>query len=222
VIWEAMKPAPPVIQILLMKNPTFNPDCRGELLPLTRAFYQRPTTDVARALLGLLLLRKHPDGDVMLRIVETEAYLGVEDPACHTYGGRSTPRVRSMWGAKGHAYIYLVYGIHHCFNVVSGGEGEAVLIRGGIVVEGEELVLKRRGTTRPVPGLCAGPGKLCQALDISRVLDGIDLCDPGSPLRILDDGVRPQPEEVGTGPRIGIDYAGEAAKWPLRFFWKLS
>jgi len=191
---------------------------------MTRAFYQRPPADVARELLGRVLLREHPDGVVALRITETEAYLGSQDPACHTFGGRKTPRVRTMWGEKGHAYVYLIYGIHHCFNAVCGGEeeGAAVLVRGGVVLDGKRLVLKRRKKSTASPGLCDGPGKLCQALEITRELDGLDLCDPASPLRILDDGLRLPPEMISAGKRIGIDYAGEAAKWPLRFFWKLS
>ncbi len=155
----------------------------------------------------------------MARIVETEAYLGVEDPACHTFGGRKTARVRSMWGEKGRAYVYLIYGIHHCLNAVCGGPGEAaaVLIRGAVVLEGQDLAFQRRGQIRDLRRLSDGPAKLCRALAISREEDGVDLCDPVSPLLLLDDGFRPNEDALERGPRIGIDYAGEAVSWPLRF-----
>jgi DNA-3-methyladenine glycosylase len=205
-----MKPAPPVTHMVeLMNSPQV----------LARDFYQRTTEHVARELLGKLLLRTDAGGDVVLRLTEVEAYLGIDDPACHTYGGRRTPRIETMWGEAGHAYVYLVYGIHSCLNVVTVGPGrpEAVLIRAGVVEEGLEYVRARRGAKVGEGSLTDGPGKLCQALAITRSDDGVDLCAPDSALRICDDGVEFGEDRVQRTPRVGVEYAGEAASWPLRF-----
>jgi DNA-3-methyladenine glycosylase len=186
---------------------------------LTRDFYQRTTEVVARELLGKLLVRTDAGGDVVLRLTDVEAYLGIVDPACHTFGGRRTPRTETMWGEAGHAYVYLVYGLHSCLNVVTVGPGrpEAVLIRGGVVEEGIDLVRIRRGPRVGERSLTDGPGKLCQGLAISRSDDGIDLCAPDSVLRICDAGTEVPEDRVRRLPRVGVDYAGEAALWPLRF-----
>jgi DNA-3-methyladenine glycosylase len=186
---------------------------------LERDFYQRTTEVVARELLGKLLVRTHAGGDVVLRVTEVESYLGVDDPACHTFGGRRTPRTETMWGEAGHAYVYLVYGLHSCLNVVTVGpeRPEAVLIRGGVVVEGLEVVRVRRGPRVGERSLTDGPGKLCQALAISCSDDGIDLCAADSALRICDDSFEVPEDRVQRLPRVGVDYAGEAASWPLRF-----
>jgi DNA-3-methyladenine glycosylase len=185
---------------------------------LARDFYQRTTKVVARELLGKLLVRTHPDGVTVLRLTEVEAYLGVDDPACHTFGGRRTARTETMWGEAGHAYIYFVYGLHNCLNIVTVGpeRPEAVLVRGGAVVEGVDLVRARRGPRVGERALTNGPGKLSQALAITRAEDGIDLCSLESTLRICDDGVEIPENRVRRLPRVGVDYAGEAASWPLR------
>jgi DNA-3-methyladenine glycosylase len=174
---------------------------------LARDFYKRTTEVVARDLLGKLLLRDHPDGVTVLRLTEVEAYLGIDDPGTET-----------MWGEAGHAYVYLVYGLHSCLNVVTVGPGrpEAVLIRGGTVEEGMRLVRSRRGSNVGEGLLTDGPGKLCRALAITRGDNGIDLCSPDSALRICDDGVDIPEGQVQRLPRVGVDYAGEAASWPLR------
>ncbi len=174
---------------------------------------------MARELLGKLLIRKHADGNVVLRLTEVEAYLGIEDPACHTYGSRRTSRTETMWGEAGHAYVYLVYGLHSCLNVVTAGAGqpEAVLVRGGVVEDGHDLVRVRRGTRVGERSLTDGPGKLCQALAISRSDDGADLCGSETTLKICDDGFEVPESQVLESPRVGVDYAGEAATWPLRF-----
>ena len=127
-----------------------------------------------------------------------------------------------MWGPPGRAYIYLVYGLHHCLNAVTGPAGSpgAVLVRGGVPVVGGELIRARRGPGPPSARLTDGPGKLCQALALSRAEDGLDLCDRGSGLCLVDDGVPVPDAEVERTPRIGIAYAGEAASWPLRFLWR--
>lgn len=187
-----------------------------ELDPLPRGFYQRPTVTVARELLGKLLIRVAPDGPAAVRLTEVEAYLGVADAACHTFGGRRTPRTDVMWGEAGFAYVYLIYGIHHCLNVVTVGEGhpEAVLVRGGVQVSGEGLLRERR---RGAKDLCGGPGKLCQAMAVTRDLNGGDLCDRASGLFLADDGCRFHLARVSRLPRVGVHYAGEAAQWQLRF-----
>jgi DNA-3-methyladenine glycosylase len=185
---------------------------------LARDFYKRTTEVVARELLGKLLVRTDADGDVVVRLTEVESYLGFEDPACHTYGGRRTPRTETMWGEAGHAYVYLVYGLHSCLNVVTVGPGqpEAVLIRGGVVEEGLELVRARRGLRVGETSLTDGPGKLCQALAVTRADDGVGLYAPDSSLKVCDDGFEIPEDRVLRLPRIGVDYAGEAASWPLR------
>ena len=187
---------------------------------LRREFYQRPTVEVAHDLLGKLLVRRCREGTVAVRLVEVEAYLGPADPACHTYGGRRTRRVATMWGAAGHAYVYLIYGVHHCLNLVTvgGGAGEAVLVRGATVVRGRDLARRRRGPGIAERSLTDGPGKLGQALAISLADDGCDVCDPRSRLWLCDDGVRIGASSCGRGPRVGVRYAGAAAAWPLRFF----
>jgi DNA-3-methyladenine glycosylase len=186
---------------------------------LSRKFYQRPTAAVARDLLGKVLVRQSADGTVVLRINEVEAYLGAADPACHTFGGRRTARTETMWGEAGRAYVYLVYGLHSCLNVVTVGpeRPEAVLVRGGTVEHGLDLVRARRGVKVASRSLADGPGKLCQAIAVTRADDGTDLCSTRSRLTIRDDGVRVGEERVRTLPRVGVDYAGEAARWPLRF-----
>jgi len=185
---------------------------------LARDSYKRTTEVVARELLGKLLVRTHVDGDVALRLTEVESYLGIDDPACHTFGGRRTPRTETMWGEAGYAYVYLIYGIHSCLNVVTVGPNrpEAVLIRGGVVEDGLELVQARRGLRVGEKRLTDGPGKVCQALAISRLDDGVDLCASDSQLRICDDGLEISEDRVQKLPRVGVEYAGKAATWPLR------
>jgi len=186
--------------------------------PLPPSFYRRPAEAVARGLLGRYLVRDLEGERLVLRLVETEAYLGGPDRASHAWDGRRTPRNESLYLAGGYAYVYFIYGMHFCLNAVTGeaGIGSAVLLRAGEPVEGEEQMVANRAWKRsPRPGdLAGGPGKLCQALRIDRAFDGT-LLDRG-PLRITAGD--PVPEEaVAAGPRIGVDYAGEAAAWPLRF-----
>jgi len=188
-------------------------------LPLGRAFYQCPTAEVAVSLLGKIVIRETAEGRVAVRLTEVEAYLGPADPACHTFGGRRTPRVESMWGEAGRAYVYLIYGMHCCLNIVTVGDGagEAVLLRGGVVVSGGPLIRKRRGPRPSDRDLLNGPGKLCQALAIDRAADGGDLCSTESGLWIEDDGYRVSVDRISTSPRIGLRNVGDAAYWPLRF-----
>lgn len=151
-------------------------------------------------------------------IIETEAYLGEADPACHTFEGRRTKRVESMYLAGGYAYVYFVYGIHFCFNVVTRPAEipEAVLIRALWPVAGKEIMMKRR-KTQFEKQLCSGPGKLCQAMGIDRKSNGLSLT--GQELRIEEDfSFNRIKKNIQKSPRIGVGYAGTAQTWPLRFF----
>jgi DNA-3-methyladenine glycosylase len=181
--------------------------------PLPKSFYRKDTAEVARALLGCRLTRRLPDGTTRsVILVETEAYLGVKDRAAHTWGGRRTPRVAPMWGEGGHAYVYFVYGMHFCMNVVTQAEGvpEAVLLRAGIPEEEEKISLK---VNRAGGGVSSGPAKLCAYLGVTTALSGASLSGPEL---VLSRGPRWR-FDVASGPRVGVDYAGAAARWPLRF-----
>jgi len=190
---------------------------------LTRKFYQRDAATLARALLGQVLVRVLEDGTRLAgRIVETEAYLGVVDRAAHSFGGRRTPRNASMWGPAGHAYVYFVYGMHHCMNVVAEGpeRPSGVLLRALEPLAGHEQIRAHRAGKLSAArlrdtDLCSGPAKLAQALRLDRALDGADLVT-GSAL-FLERGARVPPGRIAATPRIGVAYAGEWADKPLRF-----
>jgi DNA-3-methyladenine glycosylase len=162
---------------------------------LTRAFYNKSAEIVAKQLLGQYLVREGKK----YKITETEAYLGPHDLAAHSRFGK-TKRTEIMFGPAGFAYIYLVYGMYHCLNVVAGPEGAAVLVRS---VEGIN-----------------GPGRVCRELGITRELNGIDVTTPG-PLFIAQ-GKKISPEKVIVGPRVGVDYAKEWKDLPLRFVLRLK
>ncbi len=189
---------------------------RFEGLPL--AFFRRGPEEVAADLLGRYLVRLLDGERLVLRLVEVEAYLGAGDRAAHTWGGRRTPRVRSMYLGGGHAYVYRIYGLHDCINVVVGevDSGQAVLLRAGEVVEGAARMRELRGLKRPPRAgeLAGGPGRLCRALAIDRRLDGARLL--AGELRLAR-GEPVDPRRVVRGPRVGVESAGEAAAWPLRF-----
>jgi DNA-3-methyladenine glycosylase len=178
---------------------------------LPREFYDRDPALVARDLLGKLLVRRSPEGTCAGRIVETEAYLSANDPACHANRGQ-TLRNAAMFGPPGHAYVYMIHA-KWCFNTVTEAEhcGSAVLIRALEPLAGIELMQLRRGTDKLLD-LARGPARLCQALDITRQLDGWDLTRRKS-LWIADDGSQPAEKIVAT-PRIGIS---QAVDLPLRF-----
>jgi DNA-3-methyladenine glycosylase len=167
---------------------------------------------VARELLGALVVSQLDGGRTAGRIVETEAYLGRDDPASHGYRDRRNERNTALFGPPGTWYVYLSYGVHWCSNLVCGPEGTAgaVLLRALEPVEGLELMRERRGGVDD-RHLCSGPGKLCQALGISRALDGNLM--PRSPVLVYPPGGEP-PSAILTTPRIGIT---KAADWPLRF-----
>lgn len=173
---------------------------------LVPEWFQRDTTEVAKELVGCLLCRQLETGEIVrARITETEAYLGITDAACHTFGGRKTPRTQVMYGDGGHFYVYQTYGMHFLLNVITqpAGVPEGVLLRAAMA-EGQ-----------PARWL-AGPALLTRGLCVDKSFYGKRV-SPGSALWIEQDGCTPP---VIARPRIGIDYAGEAREWPLRFCWE--
>ena len=181
-----------------------------------RAFFLQPTLRVARALLGMVLVHESTYGVTAGRIVEVEAYRGPADRAAHSFGGRRTARNEVMYGPAGHAYVYFVYGMHWCVNVVTQPPGvpEAVLVRALEPLAGLDLMQVRRGHAVPDWRLCRGPGALCRAMGITRDRNGADLLD--GPLRLLEGDAVPA-ARVARTPRIGVDYAGAHAAHRWRF-----
>jgi DNA-3-methyladenine glycosylase len=188
------------------------------LSKLKPEFYTRDdAVEVARELLGKVLCSSI-DGSLSKAVItETEAYAGVDDRASHAYGGRRTHRTEPMYAAGGVAYVYLCYGIHHLFNVVTGSAENplAVLIRAGSPLAGIEMMLARRGKTGIDRTLLAGPGSLAQALGIRTRHTGMSLA--GNTIWIEDHGIEISSDAIAVGSRIGIDYAGEDAARPYRF-----
>jgi DNA-3-methyladenine glycosylase len=170
---------------------------------LDASFFDRETEAVARDLLGKVLVREVDGRSLWGRLVEVEAYLGPDDLASHSAGGRRSPRNEVMYGAPGHAYVYFTYGMHHCLNFVTqpAGVPQAVLVR----------------ALEPGPGVgrCGGPGLVCRAFDIDRALNGVLLEPPD--LYLVDD--RAPKRRVVTTPRIGIFNSGDWQERPLRFCW---
>ncbi len=180
---------------------------------LPRSFYLHSSAvQIARQLLGKWLLTNIGGKVTGGMILETEAYEGPHDRACHAYKNRRTPRTEVMFGEGGHAYVYLCYGMHCLFNVVTGPENtaHAVLIRALLPTDGIEEMVRRR---KKAKNLTTGPATVCKALGIERIHSGSDLLK--GPIWIEDRGFTP--EEVIASPRIGIDYAGEDALLPWRF-----
>jgi len=182
----------------------FDPKTFG-LTEFSREFFRQDTVTVARAIIGSWFARRYSGQWYGARIVETEAYLGAADAAAHSWRGRRTPRVEPMYLDGGHLYVFLVYGMHSCANVVTRPPGiaEAVLLR---AAEGCEAV---------PPKLLSGPGRLCAAMGITVAETGFDLLSGGD-FRLLQE--RGLGRSIGISRRIGVEYAGEAADWPLRFF----
>jgi DNA-3-methyladenine glycosylase len=181
----------------------------ASMLPaLPQSFYGRPTLDVACELLGKTLWRRTAEGIVAGIIVETEAYVSAVDAAAHGYR-RKTPRTAIMYGPPGHAYVYFSYGVHYCLNCVTEGPGTgaAVLIRAAQPVEGIALMRARRPAGTPDRDLARGPGRLCQALALTRADDGADLT--GERLWITTTPAWPADAPYATSPRIGISRAVE-------------
>ncbi len=182
--------------------------------------FEKSAVEAAPLLLGKLLCHLTPEGFTAGIIVETEAYCGPEDDAAHSFGGRPTARTAAMFGPPGRAYVFRIYGMHCCFNVVTAPEGQpqAVLIRALEPVEGLALMAERRGTSDPLQ-LCSGPGKLCRALDIGMAQYGLAL-DGGE--LFLEDYRDFSPREISVSPRVNVDYAEAWRDAPLRFFLKDS
>jgi len=195
-------------------------------MKLTREFYARETLQVAKELLGKILV--HEVNGVKLRgkIVETEAYIGSIDKACHAYGGKHTPRLTTLYGRPGIAYVYFIYGMYHCFNVITKEEGfpEGVLIRAIEPIDGLDVMSKLRFkkeyneiTKAQIKNLTSGPSKLCIAMNINKENNKQDLCT--SELYI-EDPVEKEKVEIIEAKRIGIDYAEEAKDFLWRFYIK--
>lgn len=197
---------------------------------LSRDFYARDTLEAARALLGKYLVRRLGGETLAGRIVETEAYIGRCDKACHAYNYRRTARTETLFAPPGTAYIYLIYGMYHCLNFVTEAEGEpaAVLLRALRPVAGAEAMARLRYGDKPLTpyrqkNFLNGPGKVCRALALTRAENGLDLtgdtlflCDAPEDAGLPPFAV-PAGERIRTGPRIGVDYAEEARDFPWRF-----
>lgn len=197
---------------------------------LPREYYIGDTVQIAKNLLGTYLVRVLDKQLLAGRITETEAYISRCDKACHAYQYRHTARTSTMFGPPGHAYVYLIYGMHHCLNIVTEPEGEpsAVLIRSISPVVGIEQIQQLRFGDKPMTparqkSFMNGPGKVCKGLSINKDLDGIDLtgdqlylCDSLTDLGIPV--ISLPKERICSGPRIGVDYAEEAKDFPWRFW----
>jgi DNA-3-methyladenine glycosylase len=188
---------------------------------LPRTFYQQDTITVSKKLLGKILIHETNQITTTGKIVETEAYKGPEDQAAHSFNGHQTTRNETMFGEKGRAYIYFIYGMYYCFNITTGNmpnKPEAVLIRALEPVEGMDIMAKRRGTKHAkTANLTNGPSKLCIAMDISKLQNKTDLTSP--PLYIKNEPPVPQ-KDIAETTRIGVDYAGEWKNKPWRFYIK--
>jgi DNA-3-methyladenine glycosylase len=192
-----------------------------EKLPLV--FYQRKNVlQIAKELLGKIIVTKFNHSITSARIVETEAYAGVMDRASHAYGARRTNRNDIMFARGGVAYVYLCYGIHHLFNVVTNIEGipHAILIRGAEPLTGIDAMLERTGKEHLDHTITRGPGNFSKALGIYTIHSGTSLI--GNTLFIADDGFRYKKKEIFASPRIGVDYAGKDAALPYRFYIKCN
>jgi DNA-3-methyladenine glycosylase len=193
---------------------------------LRRAFFNRDPRDVARELLGKLIVRRDGRKQLAGRIVEVEAYLGAGDLAAHAAAG-NTARNAVLWGPPGHAYVYFIYGVHYCLNIscLPAGDAGCILIRALEPVSGIEGMAMARGMAdldltlpRELRKLASGPGKLCEALGITRPRDnGKDMLSPTSDLQVMSDGFRV--DDVAVTPRIGIT---KSAEMPLRYVIKNS
>lgn len=197
--------------------------------PLKRYYYMADTLMVARDLLGKYLVRKYEGTYLIGRITETEAYIGAIDKACHAYGGKVTSRTQTLYEKGGTSYVYFIYGMYYCMNVVTEKKGSAaaVLIRGLEMVKGLETssmlrygLSYRELSKTQLKNFSNGPGKLCKAMAITKDLNKVDLC--GGDFFITDKikGVENPPFEIVTSARIGIDYAEEARDFPWRFYLK--
>ncbi|MGP8215305.1 MAG: DNA-3-methyladenine glycosylase [Bacteroidia bacterium] len=180
-------------------------------------FLRENVIDISRELIGKFLVTNFENRLTSGMIVETEAYNGVEDKASHAYNGRRTQRNEVMYGMGGNTYVYLCYGMHHLFNIVTNKREipHAILIRAIIPKEGIDIILKRRMKKGITKDISNGPGTVSQALGIKTKHSGISLS--GKLIRIEDRGIEFEKKEIKAGPRIGVDYAGKDALLPYRF-----
>lgn len=185
---------------------------------MERAFYEGETLDIAKNLLGKYIIHQTDEGEVGGKIVEVEAYVGLKDAASHAYKNKYTNRTKVMFGPGGYAYVYLIYGMYYCMNIVTNKESypEAVLIRALEPIMGIDLMKERRKTDNLL-NLCSGPGKLCLAMGISKNQNGNDLC--GDNLYLVS-GETISLDDIVKTPRINIDYAKEARDYLWRFIIK--
>eukprot|EP01017_Pseudomicrothorax_dubius_P047010 TRINITY_DN8379_c0_g1_i1.p1 TRINITY_DN8379_c0_g1~~TRINITY_DN8379_c0_g1_i1.p1 ORF type:complete len:215 (+),score=52.58 TRINITY_DN8379_c0_g1_i1:94-738(+) len=189
---------------------------------LGREFYEVDGLTLAKALLGKILVRKTKAGEIRCKIVETEAYLGPHDRACHAFGGKKTERTKSFYLTGGHLYVYVIYGHNNCINIVANKADvpEAILIRAVEPITGWSIIQGNRKTkSKNLKDLTNGPGKLSQAMNIDRSIDGLDLTREDSELYLIDDP-NPKPFSVVEAKRINIDYAGEYIDKLWRFYIK--
>ncbi|WP_428235127.1 DNA-3-methyladenine glycosylase [Gracilimonas sp.] len=185
---------------------------------LSRSFYERnEVVQISKELIGKVICTNFDGEQTAGIIVETEAYNGRTDRACHAYPDVRTARTETIYGPPGYAYVYLCYGIHHLFNVVTNrvGLADAILIRAIQPIEGEDVMVQRRGKDKLQPVITNGPGKLSQAMGITTSNNESDLL--GDIIWIEDRGIEFTEEEIEASPRIGVDYAGEDAGLPWRF-----
>ena len=190
-----------------------------------RSFFDDDCESLSQRLLGCVLVRRHSssgDGEVRETrgvIVETEAYLGREDKAAHSYNGKKTERNAAMFMPPGTAYVYSIYGMHCCFNISSRGDGAAVLVRALEPVAGTEVMREKRKAAKKDKDLCSGPAKLCQAMSIDKSCNKVDLVSSNH-LWVEPAASVVESADIVKSTRVGIDYAGEWAKKPLRFYIK--
>ncbi len=190
---------------------------------LKESYYQNPDVlFIARDLIGKVLLTEIEGLISSGIIVETEAYRAPEDRASHAFGNKITERTQTMFLSGGHAYIYLCYGLHEMFNVVTAekGKAHAVLIRGVQPHSGLDLMMHRRNHSIFKNQLTKGPGSVTKALGISRLQNACLLYQTNSPVRIYDEKIKYSDPEIGVSKRIGVGYAAESAIWPFRFYVK--
>jgi len=187
---------------------------------LSKSFYiQEDVVQLSKDLLGKVLITNFDNQLTAGKIVETEAYRAPDDKACHAYQNRHTNRTKIMFEEGGVAYVYLCYGIHHLFNVVTAKKGmaHAILIRAIEPLDNLDLMLSRRGKSKANRQLTGGPGVMSKALGITTKYTGVTLLAKDSPIWIEDRGFKVAEENIITSPRVGVDYAEECALWDWRF-----
>jgi DNA-3-methyladenine glycosylase len=205
--------------LVLVKNMKFS--SQNKILLQKESLIQKSALEAAPYLLGKIIETRNENQQTSGIIIEAEAYCGITDRACHAYGNRRTPRTEAMYMEGGHVYIYLCYGMYDLLNIVVNEKDvpEAVLIRAIYPYVGLDLILKRRKANRWNRNLLNGPGKVTRALNIGREMNASKL---GEYINLYDVGINFNPKDIMTGPRIGVDYAGEDAKLPYRFWVELS